>query len=129
MLSSDSSPLSSPPASGDELDFGESGNAGIAKFFGKTGKAAPLAESTAVSPTRQIRSPSPPHEYTHSDNPDIAFIVMFMSRFHTCFPSSLHSFGPQDLERAALEPTPGEHLEKLLCALLSLVLNRKKYVE
>lgn len=57
------------------------------------------------------------------------FIVMFRSRFHEVFPASLISFGPQDLERGAVEPVPGPQIESLLCALLGLVLNRKKYVE
>lgn len=54
---------------------------------------------------------------------------MFRSRFHEVFPASLFSFGPQDLERGAVEPVPGQPIESLLCALLGLVLNRKKYVE
>jgi hypothetical protein len=54
---------------------------------------------------------------------------MFASRFHTLLPKSLPSFGPQDLERGAVSSPPSELLENLLCALLGLVLNRKKYVE
>lgn len=38
-------------------------------------------------------------------------------------------YGPQDIERGVSEPVPGEHVERLLCALLGLVLNRKKDVE
>jgi hypothetical protein len=57
------------------------------------------------------------------------FIVMFRSRFHNVFPKSLPHYGPQDIERDVAEPVPGEHVEKLLCALLGLVLNRKKDVE
>ena len=57
------------------------------------------------------------------------FIVMFASRFHQALPKSLPSFGPQDLERGVTEPIPGELIENLLCALLGLVLNRKKLVE
>ena len=54
---------------------------------------------------------------------------MFRARFDDVFPRSLPHYGPQDIERGVSEPTPGEDLEKLLCALLSLVLNRKKDVE
>ncbi len=54
---------------------------------------------------------------------------MFASRFYECLPKTLHSFGPQDLELAAVETIPGDLLESLLCTLLSLVLNRKKPVE
>lgn len=54
---------------------------------------------------------------------------MFRARFHDTFPRSLPHFGPQDIERGVEEPTPGEYIERLLCALLGLVLNRKKDVE
>lgn len=54
---------------------------------------------------------------------------MFRARFHDAFPRSLPHFGPQDIERGVEEPTPGEYIERLLCALLGLVLNRKKDVE
>jgi hypothetical protein len=54
---------------------------------------------------------------------------MFRSRFSNAFSSKLPHYGPQDIERGVLEPVPGEHVEKLLCALLGLVLNRKKEVE
>jgi hypothetical protein len=57
------------------------------------------------------------------------FIVMFRSRFSNAFPKSLMHYGPQDIERGISEPVPGEHVERLLCALLGLVLNRKKDVE
>ena len=54
---------------------------------------------------------------------------MFRSRFHDVFPKSLPHYGPQDIERGVAEPVPGEYIEKLLCALLGLVLNRKKDIE
>ena len=54
---------------------------------------------------------------------------MFRSRFSNAFPKSLMHYGPQDIERGISEPVPGEHVERLLCALLGLVLNRKKDVE
>jgi hypothetical protein len=57
------------------------------------------------------------------------FIIMFRSRFSNAFPKSLMHYGPQDIERGISEPVPGEHVERLLCALLGLVLNRKKDVE
>ena len=44
-------------------------------------------------------------------------------------PKSLPSFGPQDIERGVSSPVPGELVESFLCAILSLVLNRKKPVE
>ena len=54
---------------------------------------------------------------------------MFRSRFGDAFPKSLPHYGPQDIERGVEEAAPGEQVEKLLCALLGLVLNRKKDVE
>lgn len=60
---------------------------------------------------------------------DTQFLCMFRSRFSETFPKSLPHYGPQDLERGVLDPIPGDQVERLLCALLSLVLNRKKDIE
>jgi len=57
------------------------------------------------------------------------FIVMFRSRFSGAFPKSLSHYGPQDIEKGIVGPLPDEHVERLLCALIGLVLNRKKDVE
>ncbi|KAI5279401.1 hypothetical protein KEM54_004181, partial [Ascosphaera aggregata] len=57
------------------------------------------------------------------------FIVMFRARFSEAFPKSLPHFGPQDIERDIADITPGEHVERLLCALIGLSLNRRKDVE
>ncbi len=57
------------------------------------------------------------------------FIVMFRSRFNDVFPKSLPQYGPQDIEKGVEESIPGEQVERLLCALVGLVLNRKKDVE
>lgn len=54
---------------------------------------------------------------------------MFRARFHEVFPRSTPHYGPQDIERGVSELPPGDHIERLLCALLGLVLNRKKDVE
>jgi hypothetical protein len=54
---------------------------------------------------------------------------MFRARFSDAFPKSLPYYGPQDIEQGVQDITPGEHVEKLLCALIGLVLNRKKDVE
>ena len=54
---------------------------------------------------------------------------MFRSRFSECFPKSLSHYGPQDIENGVVSTVPGEHVENLLCALIALVLNRKKWVE
>lgn len=45
------------------------------------------------------------------------------------FPRNLPHLGPQDIEKGAGESPPGDSIERLLCALLGLVLNRKKDVE
>lgn len=54
---------------------------------------------------------------------------MFRSRFSEAFPKSLPHYGPQDIEKGVTDITPGDHIERLLCALIGLVLNRKKDVE
>ena len=60
---------------------------------------------------------------------DLQFLCMFRSRFSDAFPKSLPHYGPQDIERGVVDPTPGDQVERLLCALLGLVLNRKKDIE
>lgn len=54
---------------------------------------------------------------------------MFRSRFNESLPKSLANFGPQELERDVSEPVPGERVEHFLCAVLSLLLNRKQDVK
>ncbi|KAI9677464.1 MAG: hypothetical protein M1817_006418 [Caeruleum heppii] len=54
---------------------------------------------------------------------------MFRSRFNDAFPRSLPHYGPQDIERGVVDTPPSEQVENLLCALLGLVLNRKKNPE
>ncbi|QPC74012.1 hypothetical protein HYE68_004764 [Fusarium pseudograminearum] len=98
---------------------------GIQKYFSKV-KEQP---SKDASPPPRKRSPSPPHEYVLADNPDIAFIVMFRSRFNDAFPKSLAHFGPQEIERDVVESIPGDRAEHFLCALLGLLLNRKQDVK
>ncbi|CAI7675570.1 unnamed protein product [Penicillium pancosmium] len=115
---SDSSSLSSAPPTDDETAMEVDKPTGIAKYFKK--------ESSTPPPKRE---PSPPHEYVIADNPSIPFIVMFRARFDEAFPKSLPHYGPQDIERGAVDNPPGDYIERLLCALLGLVLNRKKDVE
>lgn len=54
---------------------------------------------------------------------------MFRSRFTEAFPKSLAHFGPQELETDIVDSPPGERAESMLCALLSLLLNRKTDVK
>ena len=54
---------------------------------------------------------------------------MFRSRFNDAFPRGSPHVGPQDIELGVAEDTPSADVEGLLCALLGLVLNRKKPVE
>ncbi|EIT72709.1 hypothetical protein F9C07_2279937 [Aspergillus flavus] len=116
---SDLSSLSSAPPSDDEsVPMAVDEPVGITKYFKKESETPPPK-----------RAPSPPHEYVLADNPDIAFVVMFRARFHDVFPRSAPHYGPQDIEKGVAESPPGEHIERLLCALLGLVLNRKKDVD
>ncbi|KAK4215372.1 hypothetical protein QBC37DRAFT_458909 [Rhypophila decipiens] len=133
MADDDSSDLSSisslsAPPSDDESDIQLEKEHGILKFFHKVDKS-PALQHKEPSPPPRKREPSPPHEYVLADNPDIAFIVMFRSRFTEAFSKSLPNFGPQELERDVVETIPGERVEQFLCALLSLLLNRKQDVK
>ncbi|KAM7207394.1 hypothetical protein V8F20_002274 [Naviculisporaceae sp. PSN 640] len=133
MADDDSSDLSSisslsAPPSDDESDIQLQKEHGILKFFHKVDKN-PALQPKEPSPPPRKREPSPPHEYVLADNPDIAFIVMFRARFTEAFPKSLPNFGPQELERDVVETIPGERVEQFLCALLSLLLNRKQDVK
>ncbi|KAL2137371.1 hypothetical protein VTI74DRAFT_3311 [Chaetomium olivicolor] len=133
MADDDSSELSSisslsEPPSEDESDIQLEERQGILKFFHKVDKN-PALEPKEKTPPRPKREASPPHEYVLADNPDIAFIVMFRARFSEAFPKSLANFGPQELERDVVETIPGERVEHFLCALLSLLLNRKQDVK
>jgi hypothetical protein len=56
-------------------------------------------------------------------------IVAFRARFGEAMPGKLPNLGPQDIERGVVDSTPSPQVEGLLCALLALVLNRKKPVE
>ncbi|KAL2270395.1 hypothetical protein VTJ83DRAFT_2579 [Remersonia thermophila] len=133
MADDDSSELSSlsslsEPPSDDDSDIQLEERHGILKFFHKVDKN-PALEPREKTPPRPKREPSPPHEYVLADNPDIAFIVMFRARFTEAFSKNLQNFGPQELERDVVEPIPGQRVENFLCALLSLLLNRKQDVK
>jgi len=91
-------------------------------------KPTPKSERPPT-PEPPKRAPSPTHEYTLADKNAIAFIVMFRSRFSECFAASLPHYGPQDIERGVNSERPSDDVERLLCALLTLCLNRKKPVE
>ncbi|KAI1467094.1 uncharacterized protein F4812DRAFT_49001 [Daldinia caldariorum] len=127
-LSSVSSLSSAPSEDDGEIEVKR--EKGILKFFHKlppgTKPAEPKKEAT---PPPRKRSPSPSHEYVLADNPDIAFLVMFRARFNDALPKSLANFGPQELERDVTETVPGERVEQFLCAVLSLLLNRKQDVK
>ncbi|KAL6713154.1 hypothetical protein ACLMJK_009275 [Lecanora helva] len=125
MSSSDLSELSSALSTEEDIDVPIS--KGTLDHYFK-GKSSHNANST-VPTVKRKRPPSPPHEYVIADNPDIAFICMFRSRFSDAFPKSLPHYGPQDIENGIVGPVPGENVERLLCALLGLVLNRKKDIE
>ncbi|KAL1793455.1 hypothetical protein ACET3X_008437 [Alternaria dauci] len=131
MAESDSS-LSSAPPTDDEMDL-EVPEAAVAKPAPqkkkKNGTILTFFNKRSPSPPPRKRAPSPPHEPVPEDNPDIAFIVMFRSRFNEAFPRGSPSVGPQDIEQGVAEETPSADVEGLLCALLGLVLNRKKPVE
>ncbi|KAI9669798.1 MAG: hypothetical protein M1829_005053 [Trizodia sp. TS-e1964] len=124
-----SSPLSSAPSTDDESFLQVTRDPGMLKFLNLKKSADTPPAKLGSSPSQKKRAASPPHEYVLADNPDIAFIVMFRSRFSPAFTKTLPHYGPQDIERGVVDTIPGEQVESLLCALLGLVLNRKKPVE
>ncbi|KAI0382963.1 hypothetical protein F5Y04DRAFT_36312 [Hypomontagnella monticulosa] len=126
-LSSVSSLSSAPSEDDGEIEVKR--EKGILKFFHKLPSGTVPEPKKEATPPPRKRSPSPAHEYVPADNPDIAFIVMFRARFNDAFPKSLANFGPQELERDVSEPIPGERVEHFLCAVLSLLLNRKQDVK
>ncbi|KAI4229885.1 MAG: hypothetical protein L6R36_000531 [Xanthoria steineri] len=123
MSSSDLSDISSPLSTDQDVGSTPPKGKNLDHYFKST-----LATKPSPPPKKK-RPPSPPHEYVLADNPDIAFICMFRSRFTDAFAKSLPHYGPQDIEAGVAETLPGEQAEKLLCALLGLVLNRKKDIE
>ncbi|KAK3676332.1 hypothetical protein LTR78_003606 [Recurvomyces mirabilis] len=102
----------------------------LAPIFQKAKKATKLKfPPPHVSPPRPKRPPSPAHEDAFADNPDIAFLVMFRSRFNDVLPAKLMNLGPQDIERGVTDQPSSPEVQNLLCAILGLVNNRKKPVE
>ncbi|RKF73328.1 hypothetical protein GcM3_094006 [Golovinomyces cichoracearum] len=127
MSSDDSSELSSAP-SDTENDIQVVKKNGLLKFFTKADSKSTSIEQEPLHSVPK-RDPSPAHDYILADNPDIAFIVMFRSRFTEAFPKSLANFGPQEFEQDIIQDVPGEGAESFMCALLSLLLNRKQDVK
>lgn len=123
-LSDSDSPLSSVPDSGDEHETFTSSHV-VVKSSTATTKSKQRKSST---PPRKPRRKEPPHVATLSDASELAFIVMFRSRFADAF-KGIPNLGCQDIERGVVDSTPSEQVEVLLCRLVSLVLNRKKPVE
>ncbi|KAI9729972.1 MAG: hypothetical protein M1834_006170 [Cirrosporium novae-zelandiae] len=125
MSVSDSSSLSSLPSTDDEAPPKSLIRDGtIDKYFER--KKGPIPQKREPSTPPRKRPASPPHDYVLADNEYIAFIVMFRSRFAPVFAKGVPTFGPQELERGVADDIPNEQVERLLCALLGLVLNRKK---
>ncbi|KAF8244774.1 hypothetical protein K440DRAFT_588151 [Wilcoxina mikolae CBS 423.85] len=139
MTYSDSdSPLSSPPESADEAPPPVTRHVKpttkrptkkkVVTTIPKIKLKAPALPARSPSPPPKQRQASPAHVYTLADSPELAFIVMFRSRFADAF-KGVPNLGCQDIERGIVDSTPSEQVEQLLCRLVSLVLNRKKPVE
>ena len=153
MSSSDLSELSSSLSSQEDITPVSVSRGKLEHYFKHGSSVAPKSP-----PVKKKRPPSPPHEYVLADNPDIAvssigsvliqpcivvldstrtvltlldaqFLCMFRSRFSDAFPKTFPHYGPQDIERGVVDTVPGDQIERLLCALLGLVLNRKKDIE
>jgi hypothetical protein len=132
------SPLSSPPESADEAPppitrhvkptTKRPTKKKVITTIPKIKLKGPALPARSPSPPPKQRPASPAHVYTLADSPQLAFIVMFRSRFADAF-KGVPSLGCQDIERGIVDSTPSEQVEQLLCRLISLVLNRKKPVE
>ncbi|KAJ4366814.1 hypothetical protein N0V83_007339 [Neocucurbitaria cava] len=127
MTDSDSS-LSSPPSTDDEVPVeiapAKSSKPPPQKKKKKSnGTILTFFKKRSPSPPPRKRPASPPHEFVPEDNPQIAVrfgrVIRVVSR-RDC---------PQDIELGVAEDLPSPDVEGLLCALLGLVLNRKKPVE
>ncbi|KAF1809277.1 hypothetical protein P152DRAFT_461696 [Eremomyces bilateralis CBS 781.70] len=125
--SSSLSSLSSAPPTDDERMELEKIGANMSSGRPKPGSI--MKEPSSSPPPKRKRPASPPHEEVLADNPDIAFLVMFRNRFSEAFPAKTAHLGPQDIERGVVDSYPSPQVENLLCALLGLVLNRKKLIE
>ena len=152
MSSSELSELSSELSTADDIPI----ESFLKNDLNRNPEPVSSAKKSTSSQAKKKRPVSPPHEYVLADNPDIAVshdyaryieknyisyrgmshlycsgqvICMFRSRFSDAFPKSLPQFGPQDIEQGVSESILGEIAEKILCALLGLVMNRKKDVE
>jgi hypothetical protein len=142
MTFSDSdSPLSSPPPSEDEAPISRHADVKPPPAKRQKSKKPSTTTTTKIklkAPAAPPRSPSPqpkkkwkeepPHVPTLADSRELAIIVMFRSRFADAF-KGVPNLGCQDIERGIVDSTPSEQVEQLLCALVSLCLNRKKPVE
>lgn len=69
-----------------------------------------------------------PHEPL-SCNPNIPFLVIFLSTFADLFSDFPQALAPQDIEEGIITETPSESVELLFRRLLKLALNRKKEIE
>lgn len=54
---------------------------------------------------------------------------MFRKRFKDELPKTLPNFGPLELEQDIVQSIPGERVERFLCAILVLLLNRKQDIK
>ena len=54
---------------------------------------------------------------------------MFRKRFKDELPKTLPHFGPLELEQDIVQSIPGERVERFLCAILVLLLNRKQDIK
>lgn len=135
---SDDSPLSSPPESDIDEPVRLSRTVDVrppSKSQAKTRATKPPAKIKLIPPRPRSPTPppkkrkkEPPHVPTLADSPELAFIVMFRSRFSDAF-KGVPNLGCQDIEQGLTDATAAEPVEQLLCRLISLVLNRKKPVE
>ncbi|KAI5790189.1 hypothetical protein EDC01DRAFT_630888 [Geopyxis carbonaria] len=125
-LSDSDSPLSSPPESDDEPLSPVFDHIPIKPKRSTRKRAVTVTKIKLKAPVRspspvpKRRKTEPPHVHTLADSPELAFIVMFRSRFTDAF-KGVPNLGCQDIELGIVDSTPSEQIELLLCAIIGLV--------
>ncbi|KAK9429671.1 hypothetical protein V1505DRAFT_400910 [Lipomyces doorenjongii] len=84
-----------------------------------------LTKFKAAKPPRKkfIVEPRAP-----SNIPEISVLVMFRAKFAELY-EGVPDMGPQDFEEGVVSEKPTPEVDGFMCRTLSLVLNRKKYIE
>jgi hypothetical protein len=116
----------------EDEDLDDEGDDDIIVAPGETVKDEPeqetepaLTKFKAAKPPRKkfVVEPRAP-----SNVPEISVLVMFRAKFAELY-EGVPDMGPQDFEEGVVSEKPTPEVDAFMCRTLSLVLNRKKYIE